>query len=278
VFPIRFLFERFKSSIFRRTPQINKQSAPVINYVQGKKQQVNYFKFRMKCETISSSGALDSSSSAPFSKKQHNFSISSWEFPQLLLDLLEDAENDGNEHIISWTPDGLAFKVHQRDEFMKQLIPNYFGLTKYNSFARQLQLWGFVFCKGAPSKPKFGTCKFPTSPSYHPNAAGGLCSHSCSFFECLSDSHPCFIRGQNPSCLSSMKRTKIKGGKSRRAVSKKAAPTSTAVWPYPVKTISKNIEEEAEESSWMSSSFVVSSRSGIEQDWGSTVVSGSSSF
>jgi hypothetical protein len=46
-----------------------------------------------------------------------------------------------------------------------------------------------------------------------------------------------------------------------------------------VKTISKNIEEEAEESSWTSSSFVVSSRSGIEQqDWGSTVISGSSSF
>jgi hypothetical protein len=62
------------------------------------------------------------------SKKQHL----ARSFPKLLLDLLEDAENDGNEHIVSWTPDGLAFKVHERDVFMKQILPNYFGLTKYN--------------------------------------------------------------------------------------------------------------------------------------------------
>jgi hypothetical protein len=115
----------------------------------------------------SDSSSFDDSFSS--SKKQP---LARGGFPQLLLALLKDAESDGNDHIVSWTIDGLAFKVHQRDVFMKQILPNYFGLTKYNSFARQLQLWGFAFCKGA-SNPKFGACKSSAQSTSH--RVEGLC-------------------------------------------------------------------------------------------------------
>ena len=145
----------------------------------GNRTQLDSY-FKMKSE-ITSSCTSDSmisllKPSSSSSKKQHFPTVPSWHFPRLLLDILEDAENNGNEHIVSWTPDGAAFKVHKRDLFMKQILPNYFGLTKYNSFARQLQLWGFAFCKGDCANPKFGACKCLTSSCSQSPSYGGLCT------------------------------------------------------------------------------------------------------
>jgi hypothetical protein len=156
----------------------------------------------MEYETNSSGASVSSSSLDPSrpsssSKKQH-FALPSSGFPQLLFALLEDAENDGNAHIVSWSADGLAFKVHQRDVFMKHILPNYFGLTKYNSFTRQLQLWGFAFCKGA-SNPKFGACKFPKqspcSHCHHHVVEGLWCSHSTICFDFHIRFPPIFYTG-----------------------------------------------------------------------------------
>lgn len=59
-------------------------------------------------------------------------------FPYKLLQLLEDASTEGNEHIVSWLPHGKAFKVHKTTEFENQLIGRYFRQTKYRSFVRQV--------------------------------------------------------------------------------------------------------------------------------------------
>lgn len=68
-------------------------------------------------------------------------------FPQRLFDLLEKAD-DGREpeelsSIISWNPNGKHFRVHNRKVFEQIIQKKYFNQSKYASFRRQLNLWGF---------------------------------------------------------------------------------------------------------------------------------------
>jgi len=65
-------------------------------------------------------------------------------FPWKLHDMLEDAEAKGFEDIVSWMLDGLSFKVHKVEEFVEQVLPMYFDQTKFESFRRQLNLYGFT--------------------------------------------------------------------------------------------------------------------------------------
>jgi hypothetical protein len=64
-------------------------------------------------------------------------------FPWKLHDMLEAAESNNFDHIVSWEPDGLSFKVHKSDEFVTKIMPLYFDQTKYESFRRQLNLYNF---------------------------------------------------------------------------------------------------------------------------------------
>jgi hypothetical protein len=66
-------------------------------------------------------------------------------FPLRLFDLLEyiNVRKSELSHIISWTPHGKAFQVHDREAFEKQIQPKMFNQSKYASFNRQLNLWGF---------------------------------------------------------------------------------------------------------------------------------------
>jgi hypothetical protein len=64
-------------------------------------------------------------------------------FPAKLHRMLADAEKDGLDHIVSWVQDGAAFKVHDTDKFVLQIMPLYFDQTKHESFRRQLNLYGF---------------------------------------------------------------------------------------------------------------------------------------
>jgi hypothetical protein len=64
-------------------------------------------------------------------------------FPWKLHEMLRDCEQEGNSHIVAWLPDGKAFKVQKASEFVAKILPSYFKQTKYKSFQRQLNLWGF---------------------------------------------------------------------------------------------------------------------------------------
>ena len=66
-------------------------------------------------------------------------------FPQRLFDLLEyiNVRESELSHIISWYPNGKAFQVHDHKAFEKQIQPKMFNQSKYASFNRQLNLWGF---------------------------------------------------------------------------------------------------------------------------------------
>lgn len=44
-------------------------------------------------------------------------------FPARLHFMLDDLENDGRDDIVSWQPHGRSFKVHNKDGFVKDVIP-----------------------------------------------------------------------------------------------------------------------------------------------------------
>ena len=67
-------------------------------------------------------------------------------FPERLFDLLEEVDTRRKpflSSIISWQPNGKSFTVHDRDAFEKVIQSTYFNQTKFASFRRQLNLWGF---------------------------------------------------------------------------------------------------------------------------------------
>jgi HSF-type DNA-binding len=59
-------------------------------------------------------------------------------FPSKLRRLLDDAVDEGNEHLISWLPGGTAFKIHNPVAIYEQILPRYFRQSRFKSFTRQL--------------------------------------------------------------------------------------------------------------------------------------------
>ena len=57
--------------------------------------------------------------------------------------MLEDAENEGFAHIISWIPGGHGFKVHDSVKFTALVLPKYFDQKHFKSFQRQLHIYSF---------------------------------------------------------------------------------------------------------------------------------------
>ena len=77
------------------------------------------------------------------------------QFPWKLYDMLDMAERRNEEHVISWIKDGRAFKVHNRDLFIEQYMKKMFNQTKFKSFQRQLNLWGFERVQSGPDKGSY---------------------------------------------------------------------------------------------------------------------------
>jgi hypothetical protein len=80
-------------------------------------------------------------------------------FPSRLHDMLDDAPKKGHSHIVSWSADGMSFKIHD-PAAMVPILKNYFRQTKYKSLLRQLQGYRFNRVtngenKGQVSHPSF---------------------------------------------------------------------------------------------------------------------------
>lgn len=86
---------------------------------------------------------------------------------------------------ISWLPCGKAFKVHDKERFVREIMPSFFGTQSFKTFQRNLNLWGFTRVSKGPQKD--------------------VCSH------------PLFLKGF-PAVCQSMKRIVLKGtGRGNRA-------------------------------------------------------------
>jgi HSF-type DNA-binding len=86
----------------------------------------------------SSKPRRDSITSSP----TNNSTSSTTPFPLKLYEMIEQMECDGLSHVMSWQPHGRCFQVHEPKAF-KQMLQNYFKLSKIASFQRQLNLYGF---------------------------------------------------------------------------------------------------------------------------------------
>lgn len=120
-------------------------------------------------------------------------------FPERLFDLLEDIDTYQKPHlasILSWDPNGRNFTIHDRVAFPKSIQNKYFNQSKFASFRRQLNLWGFErVCEDGKGKETSWSDQESSSSSHH--LGGG------SFY------HPLFQRHDRSLC-STMKRGKLK--------------------------------------------------------------------
>lgn len=74
-------------------------------------------------------------------------------FPWKVHKMLDDAIEEGHDHIVSWDGDGdNGFMVHNKDAFVRLIVPRYFSQTKYRSFQRMLNMWGFEKITKGPKK------------------------------------------------------------------------------------------------------------------------------
>jgi hypothetical protein len=65
-------------------------------------------------------------------------------FPLKLHEMLDQIEKDGLASVISWQPHGRCFVVHDQKRFAADAVmAKYFRQTKFASFQRQLNLYGF---------------------------------------------------------------------------------------------------------------------------------------
>lgn len=74
-------------------------------------------------------------------------------FPITLRRLLMQMEEDNTTDIVSWiSTEGSLFKIHKTDEFVKHILPLFFQQIKFETFQRQLNLWGFFKKSIQPNK------------------------------------------------------------------------------------------------------------------------------
>jgi HSF-type DNA-binding len=69
---------------------------------------------------------------------------------QQLFDILSNEENAAT---ISWLPHGNGFVIHKKKAFANEILPKHFKASKFTSFTRKLNRWGF---SRAPRGPETG--------------------------------------------------------------------------------------------------------------------------
>jgi len=84
--------------------------------------------------------------------RREDIAFNTMSFPSKLYALLEDAESQGFSNIISWQTGGRSFNVHNQDNFAKVIMPSYFSQTKFKSFQRQLNIYGWKKVQIGPNK------------------------------------------------------------------------------------------------------------------------------
>jgi hypothetical protein len=72
-------------------------------------------------------------------------------FPMKLYRMLQEVEEAGKSHIVSFYSHGRAFGIHDINAFTYEILPKYFSKqSKRVSFVRQLNLYGFVRIHSGP--------------------------------------------------------------------------------------------------------------------------------
>lgn len=72
--------------------------------------------------------------------------------PNFVYKLHDILTKDGDRGLIAWRPEGTSFTVSNIQRFSQELLPQYFKHTNYNSFVRQLNMYGFHKVASCASK------------------------------------------------------------------------------------------------------------------------------
>jgi hypothetical protein len=107
------------------------------------------------------------------------------QFPSKLHEMLDEAEKNGFHHAVGWLPGGKSFGIHDPDALVP-ILKLYFKQTKYKSFLRQLQNYGFHRVVRGPKQ--------------------GICSHEF------------FVKGRRSLCLKMKRKSKFKASLDKEAV------------------------------------------------------------
>lgn len=77
-------------------------------------------------------------------------------FPWKLHHMLEEADKPtgGFNNVVSWLPDGKAFKIYDQEAFL-EVMRTYFNQSKIKSFTRQLYIYGFLKIPDGPNEGAF---------------------------------------------------------------------------------------------------------------------------
>mmetsp|Transcript_7447 Transcript_7447/g.12975 ORF Transcript_7447/g.12975 Transcript_7447/m.12975 type:complete len:330 (-) Transcript_7447:224-1213(-) len=67
-----------------------------------------------------------------------------YHFPFKLYSMLQYAADSEYSSALGWIEEGRAFAIRNKDTFLKHIVPMFFKQTKFRSFTRQLNLWGFT--------------------------------------------------------------------------------------------------------------------------------------
>jgi hypothetical protein len=96
-------------------------------------------------------GVLRQSNGRYYLSKRHSFlsSISFSNISQICfclfdaLQLLEILSDESHSELISWCVHGNGFLIHKKKLFASEVLPKYFKASKFTSFTRKLNRWGF---------------------------------------------------------------------------------------------------------------------------------------
>lgn len=146
-------------------------------------------------------------------------------FPWKLHIMLDAMDKAGDKSIVCWQPHGRAFMVHKPKEFVQDVMSHFFNQTKYASFQRQLNLYGFSRLTHGPDKG-----------AYY---------------------HNCFVRSKRHLCKG-MIRQKIKGTKVRKSLSPEDEPNFYNIAAHTRIVSSGKVRQEDTKNSSESSSSIQS--------------------
>lgn len=73
-------------------------------------------------------------------------------FPITLHFMLSDVERGGFSDVVSWQPHGRCFVIHEAKVFVLQILPQWFRQSKFASFQRQLNIYGFKRLTTGPDR------------------------------------------------------------------------------------------------------------------------------
>jgi hypothetical protein len=132
-----------------------------------------------------------------------------FKFPCKLYLMLMETESKGLTNIVSWHKDGKCFRVHDQQAFVEEILPQYFKKSKYRSFQRQCNLYGFSRITAV--KPFWDSCYF----------------------------HPIFIRGDEGCCKKITRPLRGNNKKATKTTTNTNIKENQSEFIYPVTPISR---------------------------------------